>query len=521
MSQNQNDSLRKMDTPLDFLRNWLPLGRRDDDTTAAAALRNWLDSMAGAPPEDIAASLAQRIGPMLAEHGNLHMGVRLLDTFHEIADELLPPLEKEITFGPLPFASALQKRAVSADNLLKALSAGYATIVAQIESRRLGSGLAPLVQHALQRAIIVLRRRQLLAYRAYAAPSPTSWQHLHDLFRTAHRLDVLGSPRSGLPIEQLYVSSLLVAYADPGKFARPELDALADSAERAAALVRIRSPEAMHELRAGTPLFIVNPGETGPGRPMARAPATKGLADRIYLDCNELAATIRSDIGAKTRLDTQHAWLLPNAGLSMLRTLATMWGAQPTRRFSRMRFKPRADLVAGLFDVTLFLAGGAFRRRRDDPEKRGPNVPAISEWALVDESPDGFGIRYLKGDIGPVEVGDVVALRPRESSKVQICLVRRVSNAGHARFEIGLQNLSPHALVVDLPGRNGGVRPKAILLPRMPAFSNAAGLLALPGTVPDGLEIRYPTGGGNVTLRLAQRLEGNPQNDFFLFTPAN
>ena len=68
--------------------------------------------------------------------------------------------------------------------------------------------------------------------------------------------------------------------------------------------------------------------------------------ETLYLDCSELAATIRSDIGAKTRLDMPHEWLLPNASLTMLRALSAMWGAQPTRRYSRMRFKPRAGDMA-------------------------------------------------------------------------------------------------------------------------------------------------------------------------------
>ena len=91
-------------------------------------------------------------------------------------------------------------------------------------------------------------------------------------------------------------------------------------------------------------------------------------------------------------------------------------GSTATRRFSRMRFKPRADLVIGMLDVTLFLSSAAYRRRRDDGSKRGPGAPAISEWALVDESPDGFGVRYIRGDIAAVEVGDVVALRPGKAA---------------------------------------------------------------------------------------------------------
>ena len=508
-----------MDSAIDFLRNWLPRGRRDDGSEAAQALHEWLDGMHSAPPEEIAASLAKRLTAMVAVQGNLHMRIRLLDTFDDVAQELLPLLERDIETASLPFSPRTQLRALAADNLLKALAAGYGNVATSIEMRRLAEGLAPLVQHALQRAVASLRRRQLLAYRAYAMPSAASWQQLHEIYRAAARLDLLGPARSGPQIEHLYVSTLLIAYADPGKFVRTELDALLDCATRASGLVRLRHKAQFNELKPGAPLFVVTPGEAGPGKPLVRT-RDAGKSDCLYLDCTELVATIRSDIGAKTRLDMPHEWLLPNASLSMLRSLSAMWGAQPTRRFSRMRFKPRADLVIGMLDVTLFLSGAAYRRRRDDGSKRGPGAPAISEWALVDESPDGFGVRYIRGDIAAVEVGDVVALRPRESSHVQICLVKRVSNAGQARFEIGLQNLSPHALVVDLPGRNGGAHPKGILLPRMPILGNAAGLLSQPGSVPDGLEVRYPTGGTTVVLRLAQRLDGNAQLDFHLLTPA-
>jgi len=505
-----------MNTPLDFLRAWLPIGQRENGGDNAEELRLWLDSMAAAPAEEIAASLAQRLTAMIAVQENLHMRTRLLDTFDDIAQELLPRLEKEIQRTPLPFTARAQHRAIAADNLLKGLASGYTNVVVSIEMRKLASGLGQMAQHALQRAIASLRRRQLLAYRAYAAPSPASWQQLHELFRTAMRLDLLGPPKSGPTVGQLYVSTLLIAYADPGKFDRSELDLLHDCAVRASALVHLRAAEQVRELRPDTPLFVIQPGDNGPGKPLVRTPQN-AQSGRLFLDCTELAATLRSDIGARARVDVPHEWLLPQAPLPMLRMLAAMWGAQPTRRYSRMRFRPRADLVAGLLDVTLFLTGAAYRRRRDDPSRRHhPTAPAISEWVLVDESPDGFGVRYVRGDIGAVAVGDIVAIRPRESSRVQICLVRRVSNAGQTRFEIGLQNLSPSGVVVELPASTGGLRGKAILLPRMPAFGNAAGLIAPPESVPPTLELRYPTGGRELVLRLAQRLESGSACEFHL-----
>ncbi|MCP5268915.1 MAG: hypothetical protein H6943_07750 [Zoogloeaceae bacterium] len=508
-----------MDSPLDFLRNWLPLGRRDDNGDDAQTLRAWLDEMSGAPTAELLESLALRLAPMAGAQKNLHMRVKLIDTFDEIARDLLPPLEQELGQISLPLSPAMQAKALAADNLLKALASAYAAVLGSIEARHLASGLVQLAQQAAQQAIIALRRRQLLACRVYANPSASSWQHLHELHQTCVRLGLMGKPRTGLPIEQLYYSTLLLAYADPGKFARTELDTLLDCAEIGAGLIHARAAETIKDAHPETALFVVDPKSKDPGKPLVRTRASNPK-ELLYLDCTSLAAGIRSDIGAKSRIDVQpHPWLFPKAPLPMLRTLAAMWGAQPTRRFSRMRFKPRADLVIGLFDVSLFLAGGAFRRRQNDHDYRPGKSPAISEWLLIDESPDGFGVRYRRGELGSIEVGDVVGIRPRESSQVQICLVRRVSNAGQARFEIGLQNLSPHALVVDVPGLNGHGHSKGVLLPRMPAYNNAAGLLSVPGSVPAGLEIAYPAGDKTLHLKLAQRVEGNTRNDFHLMLP--
>ncbi len=504
-----------MDLPLNFLRNWLPLPARDDGSAGAQALREWMESMRNAAPEEIATSLSHRLPAMLAERDNLHMRVKLLDTFDEIAGELLPAMEQEVSTAPLPFSAPTQARALAADNLLKSLAAGYAGIVGSVEAKHLAAGLGPLTQHVIQHAIAALRRRQLLAYRAYATPSTASWQQLHELYRVAKRLNLLGPAKTGQPVEQLYVATLLIAYAEPGKLARTELDTLLDCAERSAALVHLRNRESLHEAHAGAPIFFVAADESGPGKPLVRSAAAGHASGGLYLDCTNLAATLRSDIGAKARLDMPHTWLLPDVSLGMLRTLAAMWGGQPTRRYSRMRFKPRADLVIGLADVARFLAGGAFIRRREDATHRQEGQPAISEWALVDESPDGFGIRYIKGELDGVEVGDIVGIRPRESSRIQICLVRRVSNAGQTRFELGLQNLSPHALPIEIPDP-AGERRQAILLPRMPAWKGAAGLVTHAGTVRDDLDIGYATGGNTIHFSPAQRLDGNRSIDFHL-----
>jgi hypothetical protein len=197
-----------------------------------------------------------------------------------------------------------------------------------------------------------------------------------------------------------------------------------------------------------------------------------------------------------------------------------MWGSQPIRRFSRMRFKPRADLVSGLPDVIQLLAGDALKRRRDDgSERKEPPIPPVSEWAIIDESPDGFGIRYIKGPIRRLEVGELVGLRSREHNRIHLCLVRRASNAGQARFEIGLQDLSPDALVVTLPQTDDSQPSpsrKALLLPQLPAYGGVAGIIGIPGSLPPDAEFTYKIGQESIQLRLGRPVEQNSRLEFYL-----
>ena len=55
-------------------------------------------------------------------------------------------------------------------------------------------------------------------------------------------------------------------------------------------------------------------------------------------------------------------------------------GSHAARRFSRTRFKPRADLVTGVDALIELLNGRALGRRFNDPPRHGQNWPlAISE----------------------------------------------------------------------------------------------------------------------------------------------
>ena len=164
--------------------------------------------------------------------------------------------------------------------------------------------------------------------------------------------------------------------------------------------------------------------------------------------------------------------------MTSLTPLITAIGGRSSRRFSRTHFRPRGDLVSGLAAVISFIDGNAFSRRSVDAASRydGRDFTS-SEWALVDESPEGFRLRFIKGEKKTLGAGDIVALQPRESSKIHVCLVRRISSS-QARLEIGLQLLSPQISVADAADRprpcTRGSAKRAALLVTMPQGKPAA-----------------------------------------------
>jgi cyclic-di-GMP-binding protein len=121
-------------------------------------------------------------------------------------------------------------------------------------------------------------------------------------------------------------------------------------------------------------------------------------------------------------------------------------------------------------------------------------------------------LRYVKGETRQIQVGEVVAIRPRERRQWHACLVRRIVNAGAARLEVGLQLLSPEAVPVALDGAGSD----AVFLPTMPEQGGRAGLIAPAGVLADGREFALSGTGGNRTWRVERQLEANPRCEIWL-----
>ena len=342
-----------MDSPLQIFRELLPFGQNSAEQKSAAAVRGLLDTVAGLSPQETVAKLASSVLPTVGQQPNLHMRFKLLEDIRHECEQALPTLEQDINQAVLPLPFAVTTAALHADNLLKGLSIAYAGIARGINKSQLESGLSHLFHRSVQRAMAMIARRQLLAYRAYAAPSATSWQCLHDLFQLVR--GPLSTPLNGetAPIEHEYLGALLFAYLEPSKLPRSELEIINLCSRQLAAYAVIGDALAdPGAVKHPDSCFLVRPEEGTPGYPLSRLPASTSTFGGLLVDCSPVLAALDRNI---TRRPGKNVEPDLNAAPAILQSLRVAIGGRSSRRFSRTHFRPRGDLVAGLATDTLRL----------------------------------------------------------------------------------------------------------------------------------------------------------------------
>ncbi|MDR2838661.1 MAG: hypothetical protein LBV49_08905 [Azonexus sp.] len=489
-----------MSVSLQRLRELLSFAHPSGDTVA-------LSGMTGDSRHDALVHIYHDVLPQIARQRGRLQRFRQLEAVCQEIEPALAELECQTSAAPLPLSPAARTSALQVDNLIKRLAQCYADI-AHSASKRSGNETAPLFYRATQRVITLLARRQLLAHRACALPSARSWLQLHALYQMTCHPGRQALNGDTAPIEHEYLGALLLAYFDPQRQPRGDLDTVYRCARQLApyAVVSVARREALAQ-QTTSPHFLVRVEEAHPGLPLSHQSADEPKTGGLLIDCTEVLAAIDRNLAHQPGQTLQPELAAPPA---LLQSLRLALDGRSARRFGRIRFRPRADLVNGLDEVIAFLDGGACSRRLlDTPEDGNPRPFVSGEWSLVNESPDGFLARFVRGKRSSFGVGQIVALQPRESCRTHVCLVRRVI-AGRNRLELGLQLLSPQVSVVILPDGD-----RAIFLHGLPAWGAQAGLIVSPNTLRSGQQLSLKIFGQTIERRIGRVMEANEGLEFF------
>ncbi len=102
----------------------------------------------------------------------------------------------------------------------------------------------------------------------------------------------------------------------------------------------------------------------------------------------------------------------------------------------------------------------------------------ISEWTVVNKSPDGCALIHLSGDISGLVAGGALGMRESETAPWSVCLIRWVRGGVAQKIELGLEFLAPHAIPVRIvSGEVSGETLPGLLLPALPKINRRESLL--------------------------------------------
>ncbi|PKO90437.1 MAG: hypothetical protein CVU16_10255 [Betaproteobacteria bacterium HGW-Betaproteobacteria-10] len=504
-----------MNSPLALFRDLFPFKPTRLARKLAGSSTSLLKNLSGQPPLEVATSLTARIIPLINEEPNLASRFERLEAACQVAEQFLPTLENLVMQADLPLPAEVANAAIHADNLLKSLAASYADVAREVRQQPLNAEFNNLHHQSILRAISTLARRQFLAYRAYATPSATSWQMLHELYRMACDPAAQALSEKTAPIEHEYLGALLLGYMEPGNLPRTELETIYTCTHQMAAYAAVGELSKGMLSKAIESRFLVRTNEGNPGYPLTRLPVKTPLTGDLIIDCSQVLAAIDRNLSRPSDKPVQPNF---NAPISLLQNMRALIAGKATRRFSRTKFKPRADLINGLDAVISFINGNTFSRRSLDGICRHEARAFVSnECSLVDEGPDSFRVKFVKGEKANIGVGDLIALQPRESSQVHICLVKRIAS-GTNRLELGLQLLSPQVSVVDITAAHAPST-RGLFLHSLPAYGKISGLIVPPGKLTSGQKISFNTPGKILHRQIGKCIEANEGLEFVALDP--
>jgi hypothetical protein len=389
--------------------------------------------------------------------------LKLLDLLfgqtERITDAELPRLH-EIS---LPISRKQRQRVRLLLDVLETLTQDYFNTLAELFDPQ-GPGSSRIPHTSLRRAMQTIAWQVRITHLIAAPTAAGLWQQLHSAFSTARRLGLedFPGPQGTQSIRQLYTDILLAAVAQPASFSPPELEFISKFiSESAPAIDLLESPPLDSE-----GIFWIDLDKDFPAHALIRRIPTAD-ARTLYFSCNaiaELALKQRTALlqGALAQTLNLPPFADTRAGQSTLLRLNRLWGHPSKRRFSRRRQSYRANLCSGLGNLWHLMK--AQQKPRD-----------LSEWMVINESPDGYALMHMSGHTQHLRIGDIVALQAlgdqaEATPTWHVCIVRWAVSENPEHIELGLQTVAPGATAVEVTHSYAldSVNVAALILPPTP-----------------------------------------------------
>jgi hypothetical protein len=404
---------------------------------------------------------------------------RILDLFLIRAQQLSQNLKGRLIEATLPLGKELRAVASLLVSVYEKLAAGYERVLADASRLAFSKRRHPAIIAA--QALHSLFQAHETSYMMACPPPSDLWRRAHALAKSARdHFEPSTTVINGITLdaEKTYKGLLALAAAQPEGFSPGEVALVSDYLAQYSATVNLQSAPPGDE---GVWYWVDGNRDMGPMPPNRRIPPDHG--DLFYCSFQMLARLLGEQISALESGIPPGNLRLPDRaaarnGHVTLKRLMSHWENPPQRLHSRRHNNFRAQVCVGLSDLWRLLEQG------EAPDGAEAGAPHTTEWMVINESPSGYAVMHVAGEVEGLMPGSAIALRPSPDKPWNICLVRWMRSENPEHIELGLELIAPAARSVQLVFRNGDTTQQptpGLLLPAVPALREHAAVLAPSG----------------------------------------
>jgi len=400
--------------------------------------------------------------------------LELFQTRTGLTGSTVKPLLLDAT---LPVAKRLRTVAHGLMTVHEALAAGYLKVIRTAAPEKL-RGLKRTPAHLCSLGLANLAQQFEVA-QLISAPAP---QDFWSRAQTFYRLIPTGLPPDTAPPPavaeaELHMKGMLaLAAAQPEGFSPREAAFLAEYLRNCAAALEIL-PAAAASAADG---YWLDEVHGFPPTASSRRPPPGDAT--LHFSCAALSRLARLHLSHIEQGVRPETFGLPREASfpdyrSVLARAADRWASPPKRQSHRRHHGYRVEVCTHLGPLWQQLRNG---RAATETEVELP----ASDWMILNESPSGYAIMHVAGELAGLVAGSAIGLRTAPDKPWNICIVRWARSENPEHIELGLELVAPLAEAVRIARRGDGAEQPpipALLLPPLPALNRSEALLTARG----------------------------------------
>ncbi|QLG87816.1 hypothetical protein HQ393_05830 [Chitinibacter bivalviorum] len=452
----------------------------------------------------------------------------LLTEYQNSLEMLTGAFEIAYASPGLPMKESARAAAQLARNVWLELAVGWKLAIADKLEKRFGFFNAhPKAPPQLMQALLYAYWRVYqVSGRLYQTLPEGIWSECHQLFRYAAENKMLDEPKnenakekSARPIATLYKQMVLLALADPHRFAGLELDKVLEIIESYAPHAHFQP---LSKLASSAGFFLVELNTDKAPCYVGNRSLDNYAGQAVLFDTIELAKKLhKAEHTVEAKAPMAKDRVKVQMWLEILRRVIRQWSIVPHRHYQRIPTESTVSVAFGIRRAVFRLNAGQHLVNGHDKPIIAEKDLQLTQWQVINESPGGYGILAHELPKEQAKAGEIVALSVAENANWMVASIRWLHQHHNGSMEMGLQVMSAKAVPVLMRPTLGAETPAyfpALMLPAIPALKQAARIVTQKGQYTPLREYSVIMGQREQFIRTAKLVEQQNGYDLFEFT---